>query len=155
MGSTVRSLTQPFEGETSAGTIRWRSWPLGDHPHLSWTVPVGILAVGVLVWWLGGGWLLAAAATATLGLTLWQFLVPVTYEICSLGVRRYTLGRVRLVPWSAIRGYQLRSTGVLFFQRPDPRAADVLNSLFVPYPGDEDEVVVAVRLYLPHANELP
>jgi hypothetical protein len=27
--------------------------------------------------------------------------------------------------------------------------------LFVPYPPDEDELLMAVRLYLPHAVELP
>jgi hypothetical protein len=108
-----------------------------------------------MVWWLGGGWLLGLLAVAAIALALWQFLLPVTYEICSLGVRRYALGRMRLVPWSAIRAYQLRSTGVVFFQRSDPTAIDLLSSLFVPYPTDEDEVVVAVRLYLAHAAELP
>lgn len=156
MGSTVRSLTQKFADEPpAAATIRWRDWPLGDHLHWSWTVPLGIVATGALVWWLGGGWLLAIVATAALALSIWQFLVPVTYEICSLGVRRYALGRMRLVPWSTIRAYQLRSTGVLFFQQANPNAADLLNGLFVPYPHDEDEIIVALRLYLPHATELP
>ncbi len=136
-------------------TIRWRDWPLGDYVHWSWIVPLGLVGVGAFVWRLGGGWLLAIAATAALALTIWQFLVPVTYEICSLGLRRYALGRMWLVPWPAIRAYQLRSTGVLFFQQADPSAADLLSSLFVPYPNDEDEMIVALRLYLPHATELP
>jgi hypothetical protein len=80
--------------------------------------------------------------------------MPVTYEVCSLGLRRYALGRMRLVPWSAIHSYQLRTTGVVFYQRPEPTAVDLLSSMFVPYPNDEDEVVVALRLYLPHAVEL-
>jgi hypothetical protein len=156
MGSTVRSLTQQVEAESSpSATIRWRSWPLASDWRWSWMLPAGILSVGALVAWLGGGWLVGLVAVGALAVALWQYLLPVTYEVCSLGVRRYALGRMRLVPWTAIRAYQLRSTGVVFYQRSDPTAIDLLNSLFVPYPSDEDEVVVAVRLYLPHAVEVP
>jgi hypothetical protein len=59
------------------------------------------------------------------------------------------------VPWQAIRAYQLRPTGILLYQTPDPSTLDLLRSLFVPYPADEDEMLVAVRSYLPHATELP
>jgi hypothetical protein len=156
MGSTIRSLTHQSEAETStSATIRWQSWPLADHANLSWLLPAAIGGAGAFVWILGGGMLLAFTAIIALAVALWQFLLPVSYEICSLGVRRYALGRMRLVPWSAIRAYQLRATGAMFYQRLDPASADVLSSFFVPYPGDEDEMVVAVRLYLPHAIELP
>jgi hypothetical protein len=159
MGSTIRSSTKQVEVEPSPSVMparrHWRSWPLASDWRLSWALPVGILCVGAMVWWLDGGWLLGLLAAAALALAVWQFLLPVTYEICSLGVRRYALGRMRLVPWSAVQAYQLRSTGVVFFQKDDPTAIDLLSSLFVPYPSDEDEVVVAVRLYLPHAIELP
>lgn len=156
MGSTVRSLTQQGEAESSPSvTIRWQSWPLANDLRWSWLLPAGILGVGAMVAWLGGGWLIGIVAVGTLALSFWQYLLPGTYEICSLGVRRYALGRMRLVPWSAIRAYQLRSTGVVFYRRTDPTTMDLLSSLFVPYPSDEDEVVVAVRLYLPHAAELP
>ena len=36
---------------------------------------------------------------------------------------------MRLVPWHAIRAYQLRSTGVVFFQRADPTPIDLLQQL--------------------------
>src|SRR5689334_4377033 len=156
MGSTVRSLPQQLEPESSPTvTIRWRSWPLADNPRWSWILPIGILAVGAIVAWLGDGWLLPLLAVTALAIAFWQFLLPVKYEICSLGVRRYAFRRMRLIPWSAIRAYQLRTTGVLLFQREAPTPIDLVNSLFVPYPDDEDEVVVAVRLYLPNATELP
>jgi hypothetical protein len=155
MGSTIRSLTQRFEAESPSATIRWRNWPLVDHWRWSWVLPVGMLCVGAMAARLGGGWPVGIVAVGTLAVALWQYLVPVTYELCSLGVRRYAFRRMRLVPWTAIRAYQLRSTGVVFFQRDDPTTVDLLNSLFVPYPSDEDEVVVAVRLYLSQAVELP
>jgi hypothetical protein len=156
MESTVRSLTQQLEAEPSpSATIRWRDWPLANDWRRSWLLPAAIICVGVLVAWLGGGWLIGLVAVVALAVAVWQYLLPVTYEINSQGVRRYAWGRMRLVPWTAIRAYQLRSTGVVFFQRPDPTTVDLLSSLFVPYPSDEDDVVVTIRLYLPHAVELP
>src|SRR3954465_7708362 len=130
MESTIRSLTKEVEVEPSPpATIRWRSWPLASDWRLSWVFPVGILCVGGMVWWLGGGRLLGLLAAAALALAAWQYLLPVTYEISSLGLRRYVVGRMRLVAWSAIRAYQLRSTGVVFFQRSDPTAIHLLSSL--------------------------
>jgi hypothetical protein len=143
------------ESSSSSSTVRWRSWPLVDDWPWSWLLPFGILSAGAVVWWLGGSWLLGLMAITSLALAAWQYLLPVTFEFYSLGVRRFALGRMRLVPWSAIRAYRLRPTGIVFFQRSDPTAVDFLSSLFVPYSTDEDEIVVAVRLYLPHAVELP
>jgi hypothetical protein len=156
MGSTIRSSGPPIELQTSsASSVRWRSWPLVDDPIRSWLLPLGILIVGVFVFWLGG-WFPALAAIAALAVVMWQFWLPVTFEVTTLGLRRYAIGRVRVVPWQAIRSYQLRPTGIAFFQRPHPTKMDMLKSLFVPYPHhDEDEMLVAVRLYLPHAVELP
>jgi hypothetical protein len=149
-------MTKQTEAESlSLANTRWRSWPLIDHKQWSWLLPAGILCAGILVSRLGGGWLLSIAAVLALAMVFWQFLLPVTFEITSLGLRRYALRHVRLVPWSAIHAYQLRSTGVVLFQRADPTSIDLLSSLFVPYPSDEDEVVVAMRLYLPHATEIP
>jgi hypothetical protein len=105
------------------------------------------------VWYLGGGWPLAVMFAAGAAITLWQFLLPVTYEISSLGIHRQAFGRTRLVPWHAIRAFRLLSTGVVLFRRADPIAVDYLGSLFVPYPPDEDDLLYAVR-HLPHAVDL-
>ena len=133
----------------AAAPVRWRSWPLVDYAAL---VVVG--AAGHLLWPALSffGWV-AAGFWRLRRLRLWprrcgSFLLPVTFEVSSLGLRRFALGRVRLVSWQAIRAYQLRSTGVVLFQRPDPTEFDLLSSLFVPYPRDEDEMLVAVRSYL-------
>jgi hypothetical protein len=42
----------------------------------------------------------------------------------------------------------------VFFQRADAATIDVMRALFVPYPADPDEMVIAIRLYLPHATEV-
>ena len=155
MGSTIRRTGPPILlHTTTTDSIRWRSWPLVDHAGWSWTAIAAIALVAGFVRWMGGSWFLAAILAAALAVILWQFLIPVTFEITPLGLRRYALGRVRLVPWQFIRAYQLRTTGIIFFQRPTPTMIDVLNGLYVPYPTDEDEIVVAVKMYLPHATEL-
>jgi len=155
MGSTVRSVTQQAEAESPSATIRWRNWPLADNWRWSWLLPTGVLCVGAVVAIVGDGWLVGLVAVGALAVALWQFFIPVEYEICTLGIRRQAFGRSRLVPWHAIGAYQFRTNGVVLFQRPDPVALDTLGSLFVPNPPDEDELLVAVRLYLPHATELP
>jgi hypothetical protein len=103
----------------------------------------------------GGGWLLAVAAVVGLAGTLWQLLLPVRYEADSLGIRRNALGRSRLIPWHAVRAFQLRPTGVVLYQRVEPTTIDLLRSAFIPYPADEDELLCALREHLPHAVELP
>ena len=154
MASTTPTTTQ-HTGDEAPATIRWRCWPLVDHLRWSWLAVCGMLAAGGLVWYLGGGWLLAVAAVGGLAGTLWQFLLPVSYEIDSLGLRRLALGHSRLIPWHAVRAYQLRPTGVVLYRRTDPTTLDLLRSLFVPFPADEDSMLCAMREHLPHAVELP
>jgi hypothetical protein len=153
MGSTTRRTMQP--GQEAAATIWWRSWPLAEQPRRSWLAVCGMLSAGGLVYGAGGGWLLASAAAAGLAGTLWQYLLPVSYEIGPLGLRRFALRRSRLFPWHAVRAYRLRPTGIVLYQRDDPTPLDLLRALFVPYPPEEDEMLCAIRERLPHAVELP
>jgi hypothetical protein len=153
MGSTTRTRIQHGGQESEA--IRWRIWPLKDHAGRSWLLIAGMLAVGGIVWYLGGGWLLSVLAVFGLAGTLWQLLLPVDYEVDTLGLRRNALGRTRLIPWHAVRAFQLRPSGVVLYRHSDPMKIDVLRSLFVPYPADEDEMLCAVREQLRHAVELP
>jgi hypothetical protein len=156
MGSTIRSLTSPSQPQyLSAGSLRWRNWPLVDHPRSSWIVPLAILLVGGFAYRYSGSLLFAGVACVALAATLWSFFLPNRFEVTSLGLRRRVFKRIRIIPWQAIHSYQLRSTGVMLYQRPDPIALDLSSSLFVPYPDDADELRVALRLYLPHAVELP
>lgn len=156
MGSTVRSPTSPSEPRSlAAGSLRWRTWPLIDRIAWSWLLPVGIILLGLFVYWEGGGLPLAIAAMIVAAISVWPMWLPTTFEVTSLGLRRKTPQRIRLIPWTAIRAYQLRATGVMLFQQPNPSGLEMLGGLFVPYPNDADELVVALRLYVSHATELP
>jgi hypothetical protein len=130
-------------------------WPLVDNKRWSWLAIVGILAVGAMAGYFSGAWFLALLAMIGLTVTLWKFFVPVNYELGSLGLRRSAIGRTTFLAWQAVRAYQLRPTGAVLFQRPDPTAIDLLRSVFVPYPADDDDALCALRNYLAHALELP
>ncbi len=126
-----------------------------EQPRWAPSVAVGLLVIGGFAWGLSDSWLLSVLATASVAIALWQYLLPVTYEIHSLGVYRHALGRARLLPWHAIRAYQPRSTGIILFQRTSPTPLGAFGSWFVPYAADEDEMLCAIRQHLSHAIELP
>jgi hypothetical protein len=155
MDSTTRPTVRHVVYESDAPPRRWRSWPLWDHVSWSWAIPLAILLFGGVVGYWGSSVLLAILVVVGITATLWQFFMPVTYEIDVLGLRRYALARTRLIPWHAVRAYRLRPTGIVLYQRGDPTKIDLLRSTFVPYPPDEDEALIAIRDHLPHAAELP
>ena len=154
MPSTVHT-TNCNVGQEQTKPVHWRSWPLVDHWRWSWLAIAGLLAAGGAVWYLDGGWTLAAVVMVGLAGTTWQYFVPVSFEIDTLGLRRIALRRTRLIPWHAIRAYQPRPTGIVLYQRDDPTKLDLLRSVFVPFPADEDEMVCAMREHLGHATEVP
>lgn len=155
MSSTVRSAMPPLPPQpVPAGTLQWRSWPLVDWPAWSWVVPLAILLIGIWVYVAGGGWLLALGAAAALAVTLRSFLLPTMFEVATLGLRRRALGRIRIIPWQAVRSYQRRPSGIFLFQNTAPTPLDLLNGLFVPFSDDPEELLIALRLYLPHAVEV-
>jgi len=139
----------------TADVLRWRSWPLAEHPRWSWAVPVGTFVLGGGVAYLSDNWAAGIVAVAVMAAALWHYLLPVTYEIHALEIRRRVLRRARTVPWHAVRAYRPLATGVVLYQRLDPTAIDALRSLFIPYPPDQGEMLCAVRDHLGHAVELP
>lgn len=156
MDSTTRTKKQPAAASSeSAATLSWHTWPIVDGRRWSWVAIVVLAGIGAGVWHLGGGWLLSTVAVAGLVATCWQFFLPVEYEVVALGLRRRVLGRTRIVPWHAIRAYQLRPSGVVLYQRSEPTKLDLLRSMFIPYPSDADELLCAIRQYASHAVELP
>jgi hypothetical protein len=156
MGSTFPStLQQPTYSDPAPAVIAWRSWPLVDHARWSWAVVACILGIAAAVWHVSASWILAVLATAAVTVTMWQFFAAVWYEISPLGLRCKTFGRSRLLAWHIVRSYQLRPTGVVLYRRGQPAPLEVMRSVFMPYPPDADEAILALRAYLPHAVELP
>lgn len=95
-------------------------------------------------------------ALTILGLSAicWQLFLPVEFEVTTHGLRRRMLGRTRLVPWHAIRAFQVRPGGVVLYQRSAPMQLDLASSMYVPYPSDADELLCAVRQHAAHASEI-
>jgi hypothetical protein len=155
MGSTVPSVVRSIREDHDAPALYWRSWPLVDRPGLSWLAIAGLLSMVAVVAYIGESWLFALAVAVGLAATLWQLFVPVDFEIGPLGLRWSALGRSRSVPWHAIQAYQPRSTGVVLYRRDHPVKIDLLNSVFLPYSSNADEVLAALRQHLSHAIELP
>jgi hypothetical protein len=98
---------------------------------------------------------MAILTVAALLIAVRSFFFPTTYEITPFGIRRKTIRQIRLIPWSAVHAHQFRATGLLLYHRADPMPLSIFGSLFIPYPPEADELVVAARLYLPHSTELP
>jgi hypothetical protein len=154
MTSTTRNTAQQAPDERIASLI-WHVWPIADNRRWSWLMVLALLMLGVAIWFFTGATMVAVAAPLGLAATVWQFFLPVEYEIAVHGLRRRVLGRTRLIPWHAIRAYQLRSSGIVLYQRGDPSRLDLLRSMFVPYPPEADELPLALRLHASHAAELP
>jgi hypothetical protein len=148
-------VNRSVDDERGVEKLQWRVWPLVDNRRWSWLAVVGILSVGAMVAYFGRSWLLALLAMMGLAATLWKFFVPVKYELGSLGLRRSAIGRTTFLAWHAVRAYQLRPTGAVLFSRPDPTAIDLLRSVFMPYPAEDDDALCALRNNLSHALELP
>jgi hypothetical protein len=146
-------MSKPAHGERGVALI-WHDWPIADNRRWSWLVVPILIALGTTIWFFTGAILLAVAAPIGLASTLWQFFLPVEYEVATHGLRRRVFGRTRLVPWHAIRAYQLRPSGVVLYQRGDPSRLDLLRSMFVPYPPEADELPLALRQHASHAAEL-
>jgi hypothetical protein len=121
----------------------------------SWAVPVGILLVGLFTFCAGDSWFVAFIAVAALAITLRSFFLPTHFEATPLGLRRRSMRNVRVIPWPSIRAYQVRATGLVLYQRSDPTAIDLPQSLFVPFPDESADILAATKSYLPHAVELP
>jgi hypothetical protein len=156
MGSTLPSAAQSVHDDREESvSIQWRSWPLVEYRRWSWLVIMGILAVAGLIVSIGANRLLATLVAIGLAVTLWQFFMPIDYEIGRQGLRRTVLGRTQLLPWHSIRAYQPRTIGVVLYRRHDPTNIDLLRSLFVPYPDNRAEALSVLRVQLSHATELP
>ncbi|HEX3601684.1 MAG TPA: hypothetical protein VHU84_16140 [Lacipirellulaceae bacterium] len=97
---------------------------------------------------------MASVAVGALAITLRSFFLPTNFEVTPLGLRRRSLRSIRVIPWQSIRAYKVRATGVIVYQRSDPSPIDLSQSLFVPFPNEFADILLAMKSYLPHAMEI-
>ena len=128
--------------------IQWRSWPVREGAFRTSLVLLGLVAAWALVRWITGQMHLALLAMAALGLSLWRFFLPVTFELNAHGVDHSLLGRRRQVPWQAIGRYEICKSGVLLLPQADRCPIDVFRGLYLPWGSHRVEVLAHVRYHL-------
>jgi len=123
-------------------------WPLRDRPISSSLA----LSLGAGASWLAGGATGIPAAGAVVGgilaLTLWRTWLPVRYQLGSGGVVRSVLGWRRRIPWTAIRGHELRSDGVLLFGDGGATPLAPLRAFYVHWGGGREAILAQLDFYL-------
>ena len=128
--------------------LHWREWPLRDHPLRAAAVVAAMLAAGLIIAWTSGQAHLAWFGVAALAIAMWQFFVPVDYDLGPGGVGLSQFGRRRRLAWLSIRGYEVCPQGVLLLPCEAPCLADVPAGVFLAWSWRRDEVLAHVRLYL-------
>jgi hypothetical protein len=96
---------------------------------------------------------LALLAVAALGIALWRFFLPTTFELNSEGVSQWRFGRRRRIPWREIRRYDVYSSGVLLLPVADACPLDACGGLFLPWGKHRPEVLAHVHYYLDRPAE--
>jgi len=153
MSSTTRTRSFTASPENTPA-LAWRAWPLVEVRPRTWLLILTIVLLGIAVGVLGGGWPLSVLTVVGLSAIYWQLFLPVDFEVTAHGLRRRTLGRTRLVPWHAIRAFQLRSGGIVLYQHSAPTKIDLARSMYIPYPSNADELLFAIRQHAAHAAEV-
>lgn len=124
------------------------SWPLRQEPIGSLVSLAIAVSVCWLVAWSSERPWLGVLAGAVLVLTLWRTWLPVTYEIGVAGVTQTVLGRRRRISWPAIRGYEVRGSGVLLVPDREITPLSPLRGLYIPWLGERDKVLANMEYYL-------
>jgi hypothetical protein len=128
--------------------ITLRVWPLVQEPLVSLAALAAAAAASYLAGWSYGRAWVALAVAGLLVATLWRTWLPVTYEIGPGGVAQCVLGRRRRIPWPAIRGWQVRGTGVLLVPDVEVAPLSPLRDLYLPWQDRRDQIVASLEYHL-------
>lgn len=127
-------------------------WPLARRP-LGSLFAIGLAALGSwLVARATGTWWTGAVVAVCLTITLWRTWLPVRYTLGSGGIVRSILGRRRRIPWSAIRLYEVRRTGVLLLPDVQVTPLSPLRGLFLPWCGQQALLLANLDYHLGNWN---
>ena len=123
-------------------------WHLRQRPVSSLlAICVAILASVFVGWWFEF-WPLGGIIAVLLTITGWTILLPQRYELSNVGVRHVVLGRVRLIPWAAIRRYTIHATGVVLLPDDQVIGLSPLRGLFLPWSGKRQEILAHLEYHL-------
>ncbi|REJ91489.1 MAG: hypothetical protein DWQ35_14180 [Planctomycetota bacterium] len=132
----------------SAPRLRWTVWPLVDRPLVSLGVVALMAALGWGVAVGSGGWYWGVLAAMALALSLWRYLLPVTFDVGIRGLRQDSLLQQARTSWSDIRAVRRCRGGLLMLPGTDDRPLDAMRGLFVPWGPHRAELLQLVALYL-------
>ena len=129
-------------------SLSWRSWPLGQNILGGSILLISLSVAGMGVHFVTGQIHLALLAAAVLAIALWRFFLPVAFELNADGVNQWLFGRHKLIPWRAIRRYEVYSSGVLLLPFYDGCVMDAFRGLHLPWGDHRDEVLAHLHYYL-------
>src|SRR5262245_4119629 len=130
-------------------------WPLRDRPLVS----ILTLAIAAGVIWLAVWATRSAAAGALvavlLAATLWRTWLPVWYQLDPGGITQSVLGRQRRIPWTAIRGHERRSDGVILLPDAGKAQLGALCGLYLHWGSQREAVLAHLDYYLTPRSRPP
>ncbi len=126
----------------------WQSWPLLDGAPWSWSVLPGLCMVGWIVSATTGHLGLGTCGAVVLALALWQWFLPVRYEIGPSGFGYRVLGWRTHVPWSQVRHVEVRSRGIMLYRHGNRPQLNALSAIYLPCASHRDVVLRLMEKYL-------
>ena len=129
-------------------SLSFRIWPIVHERTRVWPMLAGVVAVTVVVGVSTDslGW--ALATVTLLALALWRMLVPIYFEINSLGVTQRALGRRWLIPWSAVARCEVHGEGILLLKQDEQSPFSRLGGLYIPWSAYRDDLLELVEQHL-------
>ncbi|NUQ64867.1 MAG: hypothetical protein HUU20_20580 [Pirellulales bacterium] len=148
--STMPEQRGPRTLQEAPPPVRWRSWPLGEHPARGLLLLIALGAVFLAVEHQTGARSMAMLAVGALAIACWRFFPPAAFELNVDGVHLRALGRGRQIPWPEVQSYRVFSDGVLLLPFRDSSPIDALRGLYLPWRDRREEVLANLRFYLDH-----
>ena len=131
--------------------LAWRSWPVADSVWELLSITALVVLTPLVVWGITG------QRAATLGCALdvlflcARYYVPTQIELNALGVTTKVFGRSRRIPWIAIDRFVIGRRGVFLTSAGAP--LEVFRGLYLPWGGHREQILGALRYYLPHGQD--
>jgi len=131
--------------------LAWRSWPVAESVWELLSLTSLIVLTPLVVWGVTGQRAATfGCALAVLFLSA-RYYVPTQIELNALGVTTRVFGRSRRIPWIAIDRFVIGRRGVFLTSAGAP--LEVFRGLYLPWGGHREQILGALRYYLPHAED--